>query len=76
MKVQITFHGKLSVLTGIFQKYYFDVRSLNDLKFRIMDDFPGIIHVDHSIYINEKICSENTPVRNNDRISLIPYGND
>ncbi len=75
MRVQVIFHGELSVLTGTTRKYYFDVNSLSDLKFRIMDDFPGIVHVNHRICINEKISSVKARIRNNDKICLIPSGN-
>ena len=75
MKVLVIFHGELSVLTGTTRKYYFDVSSLSDLRFRILDDFPGIVHVNHRICINEKTRSGKTRIRDDDKICLIPSEN-
>ena len=75
MKVLVIFHGELSVLTGTTRKYYFDVSSLSDLRFRILDDFPGIVHVNHRICINEKIRSFKARIRNDDKICQIPSEN-
>ena len=72
MKVQVVFHGELSELTGAGHKYYYDVSSLGDLKLRIRDDFPGLVHLGCRVFLNDRRSSENAPLKNNDKIILIP----
>jgi hypothetical protein len=72
MKVRVIFHGELAEIAGAGQKYYYNVRSLGDLKLRIMDDFPRLVHTCHLLFLNDSKRSANARLKNNDKISLIP----
>ena len=72
MEVQVLFFGVLSEITGTKTKYYLDVRNTEDLKFRIFDDYPEIVHFDFGISVNNVKIREEQPLCNNDKIALIP----
>lgn len=72
MEVKVLFFGVLTDVAGTTIKIYNGVKSLADLKFRITDDFPEIVHYDYRISVNNTIV-ENDPVLNDgDEIALMP----
>ena len=44
MEVKVLFFGVLAEVSGTSIKHYQDVKSINDLRHRIQDDFPEIVH--------------------------------
>jgi hypothetical protein len=72
MEVQVLFFGVLSEITGTKTKYYLDVKNTADLKFRIFDDYPEIVHYDFGITVNNEEIREGQPLCNKDKIALFP----
>ena len=52
------FFGVLAEVTGIHRKHYRDIKSFDDLKHRIEDDFPEIVHYNFRIAVNNEIINE------------------
>ena len=72
MEVKVLFFGVLTDIAGASIKSYRDVKSLSDLKHRINDDFPEMVHYDFRISLNNTII-ENDPLLNDgDEIGLMP----
>ena len=55
MEIKVLFFGVLAEVTGTAFKHYSDVSSINDLKLRIQDDFPEIVHYNYRISLNSEI---------------------
>jgi molybdopterin converting factor small subunit len=72
MKVTVLFFGVLTEITGTGTKFYNDVRTLEDLKIRVADDYPEIVHYDFMVSLNNEIISENQVLNDGDEIALLP----
>lgn len=72
MEVNVLFFGVLAEVTGTSFKNYRDVNSLGDLKLRIQDDFPEIVHYDFCISYNSEITDKDMPLQSGDEIAFIP----
>ena len=58
MEVKVLFFGVLAEVSGTSVKHYKNVRSLTDLKLRIQDDFPEIVHYKFRISVNSEITDD------------------
>ncbi len=72
MKVKVLFFGVLAEVSGTIIKHYNDVKSLGDLKLRIQDDFPEIVHYKFRISVNSEITDEDILLKADDEIALMP----
>ena len=72
MEIIVYFFGILSEVTQTSFKYYSNVSSLDDLRLRIEDDFPGIIHYEYRVLINSKIPPDYPVLTDGDEIALVP----
>jgi molybdopterin synthase sulfur carrier subunit len=72
MEIKVLFFGVLAEVTMSSIKYYREVKSINDLKFRILDDFPEIEFYDFRISLNNEIINDNRSLNNGDEVSLMP----
>jgi molybdopterin converting factor small subunit len=71
MEISVLF-GVLAEVTGLHRKYYRDINSFGDLKHRIEDDFPEIIHYNFRIAVNNKIVNEEPMLSQSDKIAYLP----
>ena len=72
MKISVSFFGILSELTQTNFKHYNNVESLNDLRLRIEDDFPGISNYEYRILINSEIPGKDYILVDGDEVTLVP----
>jgi molybdopterin synthase sulfur carrier subunit len=72
MQVKVLFFGVLTEIAGTDCKFYEDVRSVNDLKHRILDDFPEIEHYKYMISVNNEITEESRNLQDRDEVALMP----
>jgi sulfur-carrier protein len=72
MEVKVLFFGVLEEVTGFNLKIYSEVRSLADLRHRIEDDFPEIVHYNYMTSLNNEIISGDGQLKNGDEIALMP----
>jgi sulfur-carrier protein len=72
MEVNVLFFGVLSEVAGTSFKHYFDVKTINDLKLRIIDDFPELVHYSFRISVNNEITDDNLILESGDEIALLP----
>jgi molybdopterin converting factor small subunit len=70
MEVKVLFFGVLADVTGINCKHYLEVESIGDLKLRIEDDFPEIVH--YRIYLNNEIINNDPKLNHGDEVALMP----
>jgi sulfur-carrier protein len=72
MEINVLFFGVLADVTGTSRKHYRDIKSFDDLKDRIGDDFPEITHYSFRIAVNNKIINENPLLRHDDEVAYLP----
>jgi sulfur-carrier protein len=72
MQVKVLFFGVLSEVAGTDIKYYREVNSINDLKFRILDEIPEIAHYNYRISLNNEIINSERNLNDNDEVALLP----
>jgi molybdopterin synthase sulfur carrier subunit len=72
MQVKVLFFGVLSEVAGTDCKHYMEVKSINDLKSRIMDEFPEIEHYNYRISLNSEIINSDRILNDSDEIALMP----
>ncbi|MDP4221890.1 MAG: MoaD/ThiS family protein [Bacteroidota bacterium] len=72
MDINVIFFGVLGDIAGTCQKHYQGVSSFDDLRHRIMDDFPEIMHYNFRISVNNEIINEDPVLRDGDEIAYLP----
>ncbi len=72
MEVKVLFFGVLTEVAGTNYKHYREVGSTDDLKLRIEDDFPEIVHYTFRISLNNEIINDDRPLKNGDEVALMP----
>ena len=76
MVVKVLFSGVLAKVTMTEIKYYQSARSIRELRFRILDEFPEIAHYYFRISLNNEIINDNRDLKDGDEIALIPAYSD
>jgi molybdopterin converting factor small subunit len=72
MEIKVLFFGVLAEVAMINCKHYSGVTSFSDLKGRIEDEFPEIIHYNFRYSLNN-VLVDNDPVLNDgDEVALMP----
>lgn len=72
MEISVLFFGVLAEVTGTNRKHYSEIKSLADLKQRIGDDFPEIVHYNFRIAVNNKIVNEDSLLSHGDKVAYLP----
>lgn len=72
MQVKVLFFGVLTEVTGTSCKHYKEVKDISDLKHRIFDDFPQVVHYDYRISLNNELIGSNCMLKNDDEVALLP----
>jgi len=72
MKVKVLFFGVLAEITGTSCRHYREVSSIGDLKFRIHDDFPEVVHYNFRISLNNEIINNDPKLNDGDEVALMP----
>ncbi len=72
MQVKVLFFGVLSEVAGTDCRHYGDVGSISGLKFRILDEFPGMEHYNYRISLNGEITDDDRSLNDNDEVAFMP----
>jgi molybdopterin converting factor small subunit len=72
MEISVLFFGVLSEITGTSRKHYSGIKSFADLKQRIGDDFPEIVHYNFRIAVNNKLVNEDPLLSSGDEVAYLP----
>jgi molybdopterin synthase sulfur carrier subunit len=62
----------LAEVTKTNFKHYRDITSYDDLRLRIQDEFPEIIHYNYRIALNNALINEDPELKNEDEIAFMP----
>ena len=72
MDIEVLFFGVLAEVTGTGRKHYRDVKSFDDLKYRIVDEYPELIHYTYRIAVNNEIVTEDPVLTGGEEIAFLP----
>jgi len=72
MEIKVLFFGVLAEVTKTGFRHYRDISSFNDLKCRIQDEYPEIVHYNYVIALNNELINEDPVLKNGDEIALMP----
>lgn len=72
MEINVLFFGILTEVTGTSRKHYRNIESFSDLRHRIEDDYPEIVHYNFRIAVNNEIIDENPVLDNDDEVAFLP----
>lgn len=72
MEVKVLFFGVLAEVTGTNFKHFRNVKSIGDLKLRIQDDFPEVVHYNYRISLNNEIINNDPKLKDGDEVALMP----
>jgi molybdopterin synthase sulfur carrier subunit len=72
MQVKVLFFGILAEVTGTNCKHYSDVKSTGDLKLRIQDEFPEVVHYNFRISLNSVLTDNDLLLNDGDEVALMP----
>lgn len=66
------FFGVLAEVTQTSFRHYSNVRSFDDLKLRIEDEFPEMVHYNYRIAVNKEMVSDVPILNDGDEIAFLP----
>ncbi len=72
MEIQVLFFGVLAEVTKTGFKHYRNISSFDDLRLRIEDDFPEIVHYNFRYSVNNELVNEAPVIRDGDEIACLP----
>ena len=72
MQIQVLFFGVLAEVTMTGSKHYTGIGSFGDLRLRVEDDFPEIVHYNYRIAVNNEIMNEEPVLKDGDEIAFMP----
>jgi molybdopterin synthase sulfur carrier subunit len=72
MEVKVLFFGVLAEVTGTNCRHYREVNSIGDLRLRIQDDFPEVVHYNFRISLNNEIINDDPKLNDGDEVALMP----
>ena len=72
MQVKVLFFGVLAEVAGTNCRHYRDVKSLGDLRLRIQDDFPEVVHYSFRVSVNNEIIENEPKLNDGDEVALMP----
>lgn len=76
MEIRVFFYGVMADIAGTRAKIYSGIVSFGDLRLRIQDDFPEIVHYNFRYCVNKVIIDGEAELNDGDEVSLVPpfYG--
>lgn len=72
MEIKVLFFGVLAEVAHTGFKHYRDVKSFGDLRLRITDDFPEIVHYTYRVAVNNEIVDDDPSLKDGDEIAYLP----
>lgn len=72
MDINVLFFGVLAEVTGTTARHYRNIKSFGDLRLRIEDDYPEIVHYNYRIAVNNEIVNNDPSINDGDKIAFMP----
>lgn len=72
MNITVLFFGVLAEVTQTPVRQYSNVNSFADLRLRITDDFPELVHYNYRISVNHELVNHDPLLKDGDQIAYMP----
>lgn len=72
MEIKILVFGQIADITGAGSITLSGVKDTDELKQRLIQQFPDLLPLEYSIAINKKIVRDNSILQSTDTIALLP----
>jgi sulfur-carrier protein len=72
MEINVLFFGVLAEITRTSHMHYRGIKSFGDLRHRVEDDFPEIVHYNFRIAVNNEIINDEPLLSPGDEIAYLP----
>ena len=72
LKIKVLFLDVLTEITQTGVRHYHAIKSFNDLRHRIEDEFPGISNYDFRIAVNDELTDDVPKLKNGDTVTFLP----
>ena len=72
MKINLLFFGQAADLTGMAALDFSGVNNTRELNEKLIEIYPALQTIKYSIALNRKIVRENTELKNEDTVAILP----
>ena len=72
MKINLLFFGQAADLTGMAARDFSGVNNTKELNEKLIELYPALQTIKYSIALNRKIVRENTELKNEDTVAILP----
>jgi molybdopterin synthase sulfur carrier subunit len=72
MEIRVLFFGIISGVAKTGFRHYSNIRSFDDLRLRISDDYPEFIHYNYRIAVNNEIINDEPVLKEGDEVAFLP----
>jgi len=72
MEIKVLFFGVLAEVAKTGFRYYTNIRSFDDLRLRIEDEFPEMVHYKYRIAVNREFVSSDPLLKDDDEVAFMP----
>ncbi len=72
MEITVLFFGVLAEVTRTSFRHYSNIKSYDDLKLKIEDEFPETIHYNYRIAVNNELINTDPVLKDGDEVAFLP----
>lgn len=72
MEINVLFFGVLAEVTKTGFRHYTDVRSFEDLRGKIENEFPEMVHYTYRVAVNKEMAGDDPIINDRDEVALLP----
>ena len=72
MEIKVLFFGVLAEVAKTGFKHYRNIASFSDLRLRIEDEFPEMVHYNYRISVNNELLNSDPVLKDGDEVAFMP----
>jgi len=72
MDINVLFFGVLAEVAKTGFKHYRNIGSFSDLRLRIEDEFPEMVHYNYRISVNNELLNSDPVLKDGDEVAFMP----
>lgn len=72
MEINLISFGQVTDITGESTMKISGAKDTDELTLKLIEKFPSLLSIKYSVAVNKKIIQENTELKNEDTVALLP----
>jgi sulfur-carrier protein len=72
MIIKVLFFGVLAEVTGTGFKHYTEAGSVSDLRMKIADEFPEMVHYTYRISVDNELIDDDRELKDGSEVAFLP----